>query len=109
MAEVFSGDLNLKIGDLLSRPLPPRHPRTLLAAVDAYARDTRAHPHVFARVRSRLRARYTRGPVVACARSRSRLSLAPPTPARPFRARTKFRRQSPHLSMPARLRARVCT
>jgi|AntAceMinimDraft_5_1070358.scaffolds.fasta_scaffold07655_2 hypothetical protein len=49
MAEVFSDDLNLKIGDMLSRPL------------------------VCARARTRLRDRYTRAPVVACARSRSRL------------------------------------
>ena len=50
MAEVFSDDLNFKIGDLLSRHL------------------------VCARASSRLRDRYTRAPVVACARSRSRLS-----------------------------------
>jgi hypothetical protein len=51
MAEVFSEDLNLKIGDLLSRTLSPRHTPTLRAQVDAYARDTRAHPHVCARAR----------------------------------------------------------
>jgi hypothetical protein len=57
MAEVFSDDLNLKIGDLLSSSFSPRHPPTLRVHVDAYARDTRAHPHVCARARYRLRTR----------------------------------------------------
>jgi hypothetical protein len=64
MAEVFSDDLNLKIGDLLSRPLCTATP-TPCAPVDAYAPDPGAHPHVSARAHWRLRARYTRARVVA--------------------------------------------
>jgi len=65
--------------DLLSRPVSrrsaftpsfPRHQPTLRVPVDAFARDTSALLHVCARARSRLGARYTRAPVVACARSR---------------------------------------
>jgi hypothetical protein len=65
--------------DLLSSPVSqrsaltpffPRHQPTLRAPVDAFERDTRALLHVCARARSQLRARYTRVPAVACARSR---------------------------------------
>ena len=59
MAEVFSDDLNFKIGDLLSHPLSHRHPPTLRAPVHSYAIDPSAH------LRSSLRARYTCAPVVA--------------------------------------------
>jgi hypothetical protein len=65
MAEVFSDDLNLKIGNLLSRPLSTRHPPTLRAPVHSYAIDPSAHLRVCARARSSLRARYTCAPVVA--------------------------------------------
>ena len=59
MVEVFSDELNLKVGDLLSRPLSPRHPPTKRASG----------------------ARYTRTP--ACLRAR------PFTPVRPLHARTR--------------------
>jgi hypothetical protein len=46
-------------------PSLPYHPPTLRAPVHAYAPDLGAHLHVCARARSRLRARFTRAPVVA--------------------------------------------
>jgi hypothetical protein len=80
MAEVFSDDLNLKIGDLLSRPLSPatrppcarpfilKHPiqaHTYMfarAPVSACATATRAHP-LFAHTRCSLRAANECAPV----------------------------------------------
>ena len=64
IAKAFSDDLNLKIGDLLSRSLstatcsPCRRPFML-------AHDTGAHLHVCARARSRLRAGHARTKIVA--------------------------------------------
>jgi hypothetical protein len=59
MAEVFSDDFNLKIGDLLSHPVYPatRQPFAPLFMPGALL-------HVCARARSRLRTRFTSAPVV---------------------------------------------
>jgi hypothetical protein len=92
MAEVFSDDLNSQIckSAICSHVLSPPATRRPSARP---ARDTRAHPHVCARARLRLCDRYTRAPVVACARSCS--SLRPP------HARTRFFLHAANASMPA--------
>jgi hypothetical protein len=48
MAEVFSDDLNLKIGDLLSRPLSPATCQTC-ARLFMLTRTIQAHTYMFAR------------------------------------------------------------
>ena len=63
MAEVFSDDLNLKIGDLLLSPIynATRKPRARLFML----------MHVCARASSKLRASFTSAPIVASAAKRA--------------------------------------